>query len=167
MTDKLAVLTDPRRQAFTQMVDTSRLVRTYVDTRARQIGTTRAQWALLSRLVVQPGLTQAELAEILEIQPISLTRLVDRMAEQKLVERQPHPTDRRANCVFITETGLLAMEAFAPLAADITDELFDGIDETMLTVFRTVLDRLKSNAKARLADQRDVTSQREAVHYAR
>jgi DNA-binding MarR family transcriptional regulator len=146
---------DPRRDAFKQMLDTSRLIRTYIDTRARAIGTTRAQWSLLAHLARQPGLTQSELSDILEIQPISLTRLVDRMADQGLVVREPHPSDRRANCVFITENGLLAMEAFSPLAQEITEELFQGISADDVNVFQSVVNRMKLNVKECSMAQRE------------
>ena len=129
------------------MFDTTRMMRSYVDTVARRIGSTHAQWALMAILVRQPGLTQAELAEILEIQPISLTRLVDRLSEQGLVERRAHPTDRRANSLFITEAGLLVMEARAPLETEITDSLFAGVDSQALATFQTVLEHLRANLR--------------------
>lgn len=146
---------NPRRDAFKEMLDTSRLIRTYIDTRARAIGTTRAQWALLALLARRPGLTQSELSDVLEIQPISLTRLVDRMTDQGLVKREPHPTDRRANCVFITENGLLAMEAFSPLALEISDELFEGISAEEVVMFRSVVDRIRANLKMCSSSERD------------
>ena len=152
------VSNDPRLESLKHMNDVSRLVRTYIDMRARAIGTTRAQWALMSRLARQPGLTQAELAEILEIQPISLTRLVDRLADQGLVVRQPHPSDRRANCVFITENGLLAMDAFSPLAQEIAEELFAGIASQDLGPFTALLEAIKTNVKAHIAGHRDGTT---------
>jgi DNA-binding MarR family transcriptional regulator len=153
---------DPRLDAFKQMLDTSRLIRTYIDMRARSIGTTRAQWSLLSRAARQPGLTQSELAEMLEIQPISLTRLVDRLADQGLVVREPHPTDRRANCVFITENGLLAMEAFAPLAQEITEDMFKGVSAADLAAYVNVIEAIKGNVKAHMSDHRDGITEAEA-----
>ena len=69
--------------------------------------------------------------------------------------REPHPTDRRANCVFITQTGLLAMEAFSPLAEEITEEVFSGVAEADLIAFRTVVDRIKTNVKLRMSGHRD------------
>ncbi len=153
---------DPRLESFKRMLDTSRLIRTYIDMRARSIGTTRAQWSLLSRAARQPGLTQAELAELLEIQPISLTRLVDRLADQGLVLREPHPTDRRANCVFITENGLLAMEAFSPLAQEITDEVFAGVDNADREAYDRVIETIKANVKSHLSDHRDGLSEPDA-----
>jgi DNA-binding MarR family transcriptional regulator len=86
--------------------------------------------------------------------PASLTRLVDRLADQGLVVREPHPTDRRANCVFITENGLLAMEAFSPLSQEITEELFEGVSETDLIAFNTVVETIKANVKSYMSDHR-------------
>jgi MarR family transcriptional regulator for hemolysin len=80
-----------KRELTFQLVETARLLRTYVDQRARQHGTTRAQWGVLSRLRRQEGLNQAALAEQLDLQPISLARLLDRLEQQKLVERRPDP----------------------------------------------------------------------------
>ncbi|MDR3375240.1 MAG: MarR family transcriptional regulator [Ancalomicrobiaceae bacterium] len=145
------------------LADVSRLARTYVDTRARRLGTTRTQWALLKRLSKQPGLTQAELAEYLEIQPISLARLVDRLVAQGLVKRAPHPTDRRANCVFITGAGEVAMHAFEPLAQEITDDLFAGIDPAEVDTALRVMVHCKANIKEKTAEHRQLCGEVEAV----
>ena len=86
-----------RREVLFQLTDVARAMRTHFDQRAREHGMTRAQWGVLLRLERQEGMMQAEMAESLEIQPISLARLIDRLCDQKLVERRPHPSDRRAN----------------------------------------------------------------------
>ena len=88
-----------------QLSDVARTMRTYIDQRARRHGMTRAQWGALLRLERQEGMTQAEMAESLEIQPISLVRLIDRLCLHGLVERRPHPRDRRANRLYLTEKG--------------------------------------------------------------
>ena len=80
-------------------------MRTYIDQCAREHGMTRAQWGVLARLERQEGMTQAEMAETLEIQPISLVRLIDRLCQHGLVERRPHPRDRRANRLYLTDKG--------------------------------------------------------------
>ena len=94
--------TNPKREVLFQLADVARALRTYVDQCARRHGMTRAQWGVLLRLERQEGMTQAEMADALEIQPISLVRLIDRLCEQKLVERRPHPSDRRANRLYLT-----------------------------------------------------------------
>ena len=75
--------------------DVGRLIRVEADRRARAHGLTRAQWVILARVEVAPGLSQRELAAILEVEPITVGRLVDRLEERGLVERRPDPLDRR------------------------------------------------------------------------
>ena len=75
--------------------DVARLLRVDADKRARQHGMTRAQWAILIWLERQPGLSQKELSEILEVEPITVARLIDRLDTRGMVERRPDPRDRR------------------------------------------------------------------------
>ena len=75
--------------------DVGRMLRTEGDRRARAQGMTRAQWVMLLRLERQPGLSQKELAELLEVEPITVARLVDRLEARGLVERRADPADRR------------------------------------------------------------------------
>ena len=145
---------DPRRDAVALLVDTALALRTFADRCAREHGTTRAQWGLLARLARRDGLTQAELAEMLDIQPISLTRLVDRLDEQGLVERRPHPSDRRANQVFLTPAGRGAFEAFTPLANTMAERIFAGVDAEAVDGLRAVLAHIKSNVKCAMADRK-------------
>ncbi len=75
--------------------DVGRMLRTEADRRARAHGMTRAQWVMLIRLARQPGLSQKELAELLEVEPITVARLADRLEARNLLERRSDPTDRR------------------------------------------------------------------------
>src|SRR5271154_7598812 len=93
---------DLKKQLITQLVESSRLLRNYIDHRAKGRGSTRAQWIVLFRLRDQEGLSQVDLAEVLELQPISLVRLLDRLVEHGLVERRSDPKDRRGNRPFLT-----------------------------------------------------------------
>src|SRR3569623_2137806 len=96
---------DLKRQFITQLVESSRLLRNYIEPRAKSRGTTRAQWIVLIRMRPQEGLSQVDLAEVMELQPLSLVRLLDRLVEQGLLERRPLPTDRRANQLYLTDMG--------------------------------------------------------------
>src|SRR5215210_4605358 len=91
-----------RREFVFLLFDVARLLRTLADQRVRGLNMTRAQWAVLARLERFEGLKQSELAESLEIQPITLTRLVDRLCANGLVERRADPQDRRAKRLFLT-----------------------------------------------------------------
>lgn len=86
---------DFERDLLFLLHDVARLVRVEADRRARVHGTTRAQWALLVRLAKHPGLTQKEVADLLEVEPISVARLVDRMQAAGLLERRADAQDRR------------------------------------------------------------------------
>jgi len=75
--------------------DVGRMLRTEADRRAKAHGMSRAQWVILVRLDRQPGLSQKELAELLEVEPITVARLADRLEARDLLERRPDPSDRR------------------------------------------------------------------------
>lgn len=82
--------------------DVARLLRTNFDRRVRDMGLTRSQWWVLTHLYRQDGLTQTELAELMEIEKPSLGRLLDRLEAKKWIKRGDDPTDRRVNRVYLT-----------------------------------------------------------------
>src|ERR1700732_4228374 len=90
-----SALNEVRRDLLFLLHDVARLLRVDADKRARQHGMTRAQWGILIWLERQPGLSQKELAEILEVEPITVARLIDRLEGRGMVERRPDPRDRR------------------------------------------------------------------------
>jgi DNA-binding MarR family transcriptional regulator len=100
--------------------DVGRMLRTEADRRARAHGMTRAQWVMLIKLDRQPGLSQKELAELLEVEPITVARLADRLEARNLIERRPDPADRR-----IWRLHLL------PAAQPVLDELVVQRDELL------------------------------------
>jgi len=96
--------------------DVSRLMRRRFDERARQIGVTRAQWRTLGTLSRHEGINQGGLAELLEVEPITLCRMVDRLEEAALVERRRDPGDRRAWQIFLTPKALPLLDQLRGLA---------------------------------------------------
>src|SRR3974390_463063 len=127
---------DLKRQLVAQLVESSRLLRNYIDHRAKERGTTRAQWIVLFRLRQQEGLSQVDLAEVLELQPISLVRLLDRLVEHRLLERRHDPKDRRANRLFLTESGRQLVDHLDSLRDAIsTDVLRDTSQDSIETSF--------------------------------
>jgi MarR family transcriptional regulator, transcriptional regulator for hemolysin len=86
---------DFQRDLMFLLHDVARLIRVDADKRARAHGMTRAQWGILIWLERQAGLSQKELAEILEVEPITVARLIDRLEGRGMVERRPDPKDRR------------------------------------------------------------------------
>jgi MarR family transcriptional regulator, transcriptional regulator for hemolysin len=139
---------DLKKQIVSQLVETSRLLRNYIDHRAKTRGTTRAQWIVLFRLREQEGLSQVDLADVLELQPISLVRLLDRLVEQGLVERRSDPRDRRANRLFLTAAGRQLANDLDSLRDAIATDVLQGLPvaalETSLKVLRDVKDRIKT-----------------------
>jgi MarR family transcriptional regulator for hemolysin len=136
------------REVLFQLVDTARAMRTFMDQCARRHDMTRAQWGVLLRLERHEGMTQAEMAEALEIQPISLVRLVDRLCEQRLVERRPHESDRRANRLHLTPKGRTMLERLVPLGREIAGQLLAGFGETESRQLLRQLMRIKDNIRA-------------------
>ena len=139
---------DLKRQFIAQLVESSRLLRNYIDHRAKGRGTTRAQWIVLFRLRQQEGLSQVDLAEVLELQPISLVRLLDRLVEHGLLERRPDPRDRRANRLFLTEAGRQLVDDLDSLRDSIAADVLQGMPastiETSLEALRDIKHRIKS-----------------------
>jgi MarR family transcriptional regulator for hemolysin len=139
---------DLKRQFIAQLVESSRLLRNYIDHRAKARGTTRAQWIVLFRLREQEGLSQVDLADVLELQPISLVRLLDRLVEHGLLERRPDPRDRRANRLFLTRTGRRLVDDLDSLrdaiAGDVLRDVSDKHVETGLATLREVKERIKA-----------------------
>jgi DNA-binding MarR family transcriptional regulator len=139
---------DLKRQLVAQLVESSRLLRNYIDHRAKARGTTRAQWIVLFRLREQEGLSQVDLADVLELQPISLVRLLDRLVEHELLERRPDPKDRRANRLFLTDRGRQLVDDLDSLrdaiATDVLSDIPDRRIEASLDTLRDIKDRIKS-----------------------
>ena len=139
---------DLKRQLVAQLVESSRLLRNYIDHRAKERGTTRAQWIVLFRLRQNEGLSQVDLADVLELQPISLVRLLDRLVEHGLLERRHDPKDRRANRLFLTAKGRKLVDELDSLrdtiATDIFHDLPDNALQTSLDTLREAKERIKA-----------------------
>ncbi len=138
---------DLKRQLVAQLVESSRLLRNFIDQRAKARGTTRAQWIVLFRLRQQEGLSQVDLADVLELQPISLVRLLDRLVEHGLLERRHDPKDRRANRLFLTEKGRQLVDDLDSLRDDIATDVLQDVSEktiqTSLHALRDIKERIK------------------------
>lgn len=139
-----------REFAFTIM-DVARLLKTYADQRARQFGISRAQWAVLVRIDRNEGLKQTELADILDLQPISLTRLLDRLAENGLIERRADPNDRRANRLYLKPAAKPLLDQLAHLGADMMETVLGGISTTSIERMLKELGAVKDNLRSAIA----------------
>lgn len=126
--------------------ETAHALRKAFDRRAVGLGVTRAQWKVLFRLTRQPGLRQIELADMLDIEPITLSRIVDRLEEAGLVERLADPADRRAWRLHVTAKAHPLVEKLRALADEMIAEAFAGIDPEDIEITRQVLGRARENA---------------------
>ena len=126
--------------------ETAHALRKAFDRMAAGLGVTRAQWKVLFRLERQPGLRQVELADLLDIEPITLCRIVDRLEESGLVERTSDPADRRAWRLHVTAQAQPLIEKLKAVAAELVDAAFAGIDPKDIEIARQVLARTRENA---------------------
>ena len=142
---------DLKRELIAQLIESSRLLRNYIDQRAKRRGTTRAQWIVLFRLRQQEGLSQVDLAEVLELQPISLVRLLDRLVDLGLLERRSDPKDRRANRLFLTASGRQLVDELDSLRDAIANDVLQDVPasaiETSLKTLRDIKERIKGVAE--------------------
>ena len=126
--------------------ETAHALRKAFDRRAVGMGVTRAQWKVLFRVERQPGLRQIELADLLDIEPITLSRIIDRLEEAGFVERVADPADRRAWRLHVTARAQPLIEKLHAVADEMIAEAFAGIDPDQIAVARAVLGRVRENA---------------------
>lgn len=129
-----------------EIAETAHALRKAFDRRSVGMGVTRAQWKVLFRLDRQPGLRQIELADMLDIEPITLSRIVDRLEEAELVERLADPADRRAWRLHVTARAQPLIAKLRSVADEMIAEAFAGIDPADIAITRAVLGRVRENA---------------------
>ena len=127
--------------------DVARMLRTYADHKASQFGITRAQWVVLVRLDRFEGLKQAELAEMLDLQPITLTRLLDRLSECGLIERRSDPNDRRAKLLYLTPKAKPLLEQLGDLGEELMTTALAGVEREHVEMMVTKLAIVKENLR--------------------
>jgi MarR family transcriptional regulator for hemolysin len=126
--------------------ETAHALRKAFDRLAVGLGVTRAQWKVLFKLTRTPGLRQVELADMLDLEPITLCRIVDRLEEAGLVERTRDPEDRRAWRLHVTTKAKPLIEKLQAVGAELVDQAFAGIDPDQIQITRNVLARVRENA---------------------
>ena len=127
--------------------DVARLLRTVADQKAAHFGLTRAKWAVLARLDRFEGLKQTELAEMLDLQPISLTRLLDSLCDNGLIVRRPDPNDRRAKRLFLTAAARPLLERLSDLGESLMKTALAGLHPPEIAALLTHLSTVKENLR--------------------
>ena len=133
------------RDLLILLADTARLIRTRADQRARTHGMTRAQWIVLARLERQPGMSQNDMAQILECEPITVVRLVDRLERHGLVERRMDPKDRRIRRLHLTGAAFPILDEIKRNRVELNAQIAKGIDRQTLAALTNGLLKIKAN----------------------
>lgn len=138
---------DNRNYAYL-LVDVTRLLRKHFDRRAAPLGLTRAQWRALKLVHRHEGISQSALAELLEMEPIPVGRVVDRLQQAGFVERRADPTDRRRWRLHVKEKAHGVIDDMETIATVLREEAVQGVDENDFYTFLKVLEHMKHNLVA-------------------
>jgi DNA-binding MarR family transcriptional regulator len=139
---------DYERDLFFLLHDVARLLRVEADKRARVSGMTRAQWGLLLRLERNPGMSQKEIADLLEVEPISVARLVDRLAAHGLVERRADAEDRRVWRLHLRPAATGALQKIQEQRRQLAESIIGGISPAVQDTMIAALLQMKRNLLA-------------------
>jgi len=129
------------------LAELARVLRVYADKEAARFGITRAQWAVLAKVERNEGMSQAELAEQMEMQPITLTRLVDKLCENDWIERRGDPNDRRINRLYLRKAGRQLLGKLSGLRSALTGTALDDIVPPDAYRLLTQLETIKENVR--------------------
>jgi DNA-binding MarR family transcriptional regulator len=131
--------------------DIGRLFRKRFDTSARAVGVTGPQWRVLAALSFHPGITQAVLAGLLDVEAITVGRMIDRLQKSGLVERRPAPADRRAWLLFITPAAEKLLGDLQKVAEGLMAETLANFAPEEFDEMVKLLNRLRDNLVAQVA----------------
>jgi DNA-binding MarR family transcriptional regulator len=154
---------DPDRNVGFLLHDVSRLLRKRFDRRARALGLTRAQWRVLAHLAPRQGINQTALAEILEVENITLGRHIDRLEETAWVERRPDPDDRRVWRLFLTDKSRPILDQMEVLAVETQEEAMASLSDNERHRLMALLLSMKRNMVAREVANSDAGAESEPI----
>lgn len=129
--------------------DTARLFRRAFNARTRDSGITALQWRLITYLRRHEGIRQGPLADLIEVEPITLSRMIDRLVEAELVERRADPADRRAWRLHLTPRAGELLGGMREMADALTDEATEGLTEAERTQLIALVERVRANLSRR------------------
>lgn len=125
--------------------ETANALRRFYDRRARHLGVTRAQWRVMAVLAREPGSKQIALAERLDMEPITLSRIIDKLEQAGLVRRDPDPADRRAWRLALTDKACPLHAQLMKLAGEVSLDAFAGFEPAEIDQARALLARIRAN----------------------
>ncbi len=141
-------MSDNREFGFL-LSEVARLLRDRFNDVAQQVGLTLAQARVLAHLERHQGIGQSALAQILEVQPITLLRQIDRLVDAGLVVRQPNPSDRRAQCLYLTEAAGPMLERVWAIGTSVSGDAFAGVEGSERAAVVAALERIRDNLSSR------------------
>lgn len=133
------------------VTDVTRLMRKLFDRRAVRFGLTRAQWRALKRVHHSEGITQNELADFLEMEPIAVGRVIDRLQKAGFIERRADPADRRCWRLHLQPKAHGIIDDMELIGSELFRQAQRGISAAEMKAMIGVLTRMKDNLNA-LAD---------------
>ncbi len=125
--------------------EVARLLRRRFEQKARQMGLTRSQWQAIAYLSRNEGIHQAGLAELLDIEPITVGRILDKLIERDLVERRQHPSDRRTWQLYLRKEAYPLLDVMQTIADDTRAEAMNGLSAKESAAMMSMLALMKSN----------------------
>jgi len=129
------------------LAELQRMMRAYADKQAARYGITRAQWAVLAKIERAEGLKQSELAEMMEMQPITLTRLIDKLCDNGWIERRGDENDRRVNRLYLRKAARPLLGKLSGLRSELTATALEGIAPADAHRLLAQLDLIKENVR--------------------
>lgn len=132
--------------------DLARLMRKRFDEESRDLGVTNSQWRVIVNVFRQPGINQGALAELLEVEPITTCRMVDRLEIAGLVERRRDPNDRRAWKIHLTDAAMPLIDKLKERAAALNAVALAGLGERDQAEFIRMLDIIRQNISSDPSD---------------
>lgn len=138
--------------------ETSRTLRRRFEQKAQDYNLTSAQWRAIVEISRQEGMTQVALAQRLEIEPMTVCRLVDRMEAAGFVSREPDPADKRAKLVRLTEQSRGILDKMRKIALLVYEEAFDGFSDEERVALVAALNRINTNLSDKVAAREEETA---------
>jgi len=135
----------PERNLGFLLHDVARLMRKRFEQNARGLGLTRSQWQTRAYLAKNEGIHQSGLADILEIEPITLVRILDKLEARDLIERRAHPTDRRIRLLYLTPKAHPILASIREIGSLTRTEAFAGVPQAELERLERILSPMKAN----------------------
>lgn len=136
---------DPEKSIGFLIYEVSRLMRRDFDARVQSLGLTQVQWRAIAHIARQEGCNQTVLADVLEVKPITLTRLIDRLVEAGWIVRQPDQRDRRAMQLYLTEKARPLLKTMLEKSLQTRAKALQGVSEDEFASLFNTLKKMKTN----------------------